>query len=173
MLISEELNEAFNGQIGNEFGASLQYVEIASYFENDDLPVLARHFFQQSNEERDHAMRLVRFVLDAGGKVRIPSIPAPRAEFASAEEAVGLALEWENTVTDQIDGLMDLAIKENNHIARNILEWFVSEQLEEVSSTETLLGMVRRAGESGLLLVESHLARDSGSLTAGSTESTE
>ena len=108
MLISEELNEAFNGQIGNEFGASLQYVEIASYFENDDLPVLARHFFQQSNEERDHAMRLVRFVLDAGGQVRIPSIPAPRAEFASAEEAVGLALEWENTVTDQIDGLMDL-----------------------------------------------------------------
>ena len=90
----------------------------------------------------------------------------------SAEEAVGLALEWENTVTDQIDGLMDLAIKENNHIARNILEWFVSEQLEEVSSTETLLGMVRRAGKSGLLLVESHLARDAGSLTAGSTEST-
>lgn len=173
MLISAELNEAVNGQIGNEFGASLQYVEIAAYFENDDLPVLARHFFRQSNEERDHAMRLVRFVLDAGGRVHIPAIPAPRAEFGSAEEAVGLALDWEKTVTGQIDGLMDLAINENNHIARNVLQWFVNEQLEEVSSMETLLGMVRRAGESGLLLVESHLAREGGSLAASGEGSTE
>ncbi len=161
MLISQEMNAALNEQIGHEFGASLQYVAIAAYFDNDNLPVLAQHFYNQANEERDHAMRFVKYVVDAGGQVMIPAIPAPKSGFVSAEEAVRLSLDWEITVTKQINGLMDLAIKQNDHISKNFLEWFVNEQLEEVSSMDTLLGMVRRAGDAGLLLVENHLARNS------------
>jgi ferritin len=71
-------------------------------------------------------------------------------------------LNWEVTVTKQINGLVDLAIKENDHITRNFLQWFVNEQLEEVSSMETLLSIVRRAGEGGLLFVEEYLARRKG-----------
>jgi ferritin len=63
-------------------------------------------------------------------------------------------------VTEQINALMDQAIQENNHLARTMLTWFVNEQLEEIASMETLLGMVRRAGDAGLLLVESYLARE-------------
>ena len=159
MLLSSELNNALNEQVGHEFGASLQYVAIAAYFESDNLPVLAQHFYNQANEERDHAMRFVKFIVDAGGQLRIPALPASRSEFASAEEAVQLSLNWEQTVTQQINNLMDMAIKQNNHIARNFLEWFINEQLEEISSMQMLLGMVRRAGDAGLLLVESHLAR--------------
>jgi bacterioferritin B len=160
MLLSAELNAALNEQVGHEFGASLQYVAIAAYFDKDNLPVLARHFYQQAMEERDHAMRFVKFIVDADGELAIPPIPAPHAAFNSAQEAVQLSLDWERTVTQQINALMDRAIKENNHIARNFLEWFVTEQLEEMASMETLLGMVRRAGDAGLLLVESHLARE-------------
>ncbi|HEX6288353.1 MAG TPA: ferritin [Herpetosiphonaceae bacterium] len=165
MLISPELNAALNEQIGNEFGASLQYVAIAAYFDSDNLPIFARHFYTQATEERDHAMRFVKFVVDSGGRLEIPPIPAPQCNFASAEEAVRLSLNWEMKVTEQINGLVDLAINQKNHIMKHFLEWFVNEQLEEVSSMETLLGMVRRAGDSGLLLVESFLA--SGGLSQG------
>jgi ferritin len=104
-------------------------------------------------------MRFVRYVVEAGGAVAIPAIPPVKSTFASAEEAVQLSLDRELTVTKQINGLMDQAIKANDHTARNMLQWFVAEQLEEVSSMETLLRMVRRAGESGLLFVESYLAQ--------------
>jgi bacterioferritin B len=168
MLISTELNAALNEQIGHEFGASLQYVSIAAYFDRENLPVFAAHFYRQADEERDHAMRIVRFLVDAGGRIAIPAIPEGKSDFGSAEEAVRLSLDWELTVTDQINGLVDLAIRENNHIAKNFLDWFVNEQLEEVSSMDRLLGMVRRAGESGLLLVEHYLASTTGGESAAS-----
>jgi ferritin len=158
MLISKPMNAALNAQVGHEFGASLQYVQIATYFDREGLPTLAQHFYKQSEEEREHAMRFVRFIADAAGEVAIPAIPAPQPTFKSAEEAVRKSVDWEVSVTTQINALMDLAIKDNDHITRNFLNWFMEEQLEEVSSMETLLSMVRRAGESGLLFVESYLA---------------
>ena len=161
MLISEKMNAALNEQVGHEFGASLQYVAIAAYFDSDNLPELAAHFYRQADEERDHAMRLVNYVVDAGGKVTIPAVPAPKSGFASAEEAVKLSVDWELTVTKQINALVDLAIKETDHTTQNFLQWFVTEQLEEVSSMERLLSMIRRAG-ANLLFVEDYLARQGG-----------
>jgi len=158
MLISSAMNDQMNEQIGHEFGASFQYVNIAGYFDSVALLVLSRHFMQQAEEEREHAMKFVRYVLDAGGKVAVPAIPAARANFASAEEAVALALEWELTVTRQITALLDRALKEHDYVAHDFLEWFAREQLEEVSSMETLLKMIQRAGEPGLLQVENALA---------------
>ena len=158
MLISQSMNQQMNEQIGHEFGASLQYVNIAAYFDNAGLPAFTQHFFRQADEERAHAMKFVRYILDADGQVAIPSIPAPRNQFASAEEAVSLALEWEYTVTKQINALLDRAFSEHDYVAHDFLEWFAREQLEEVSSMDTLLKMVRRSGESGLMLVENAIA---------------
>jgi len=161
MIISNKMNGALNEQIGHEFGASIQYVSIAGHFDCEGLPMLARHFYRQAEEERDHAMRIVKYVVDAGGRLEIPQIPAPRSSFSSAAEAVELSLDWERKVTKQINGLVDIAIKENDHISKNFLEWFVKEQLEEMSSMDTLLRMVQRAGETGLLFVENYLAQQS------------
>ena len=158
MLISEAMNQQMNAQIGHEFGASLQYMNIAAYFDNEGLPVLTQHFFRQAGEEHEHAMKFVRYVLEAGGQLAIPAIPAPRHDFASAAEAVALALEWEYTVTKQINALLDRASSERDHGAHGFLDWFAREQLEEVSSMDTLLKMVRRGGEAGLMLVENALA---------------
>lgn len=162
MLISEKMAAAINTQVGNEFGASLQYVAIGAYFGSENLPELSAHFHKQAAEERDHALRLVNYVVEAGSRARIPAIPSPKSEFKTAEEAVALSLNWELTVTKQINKLVDLAITEKDHITRNFLQWFVNEQLEEVSSMETLLSIVRRAGEKGLLFVEDYLARRGG-----------
>jgi ferritin len=139
MLASEPLVEVFNRQIGREMAASMQYIALASYFEAETLPQLARFFYRQSDEERQHSLRFVKFLHDADGKVEIPALPAPRAGFSSAEEAVELALEWEEEV--------------------RFLDWFVTEQMEEVTSMRSLLHVIRRAGPQGLLYVEEYLAR--------------
>ena len=164
MLISTEMKAALTEQIGHEFAAMLQYVTIATYFESEGLPRLAQHFYRQAEEEREHAMRFVHYVVETGGEVAIPAIPAVRSGFGTAEEAVQLSLDQERTVTRQINALMDQAIAASDHAARTMLEWFVTEQVEEVSSMETLLRMVQRAGESGLFFVESYLAQG---VTAG------
>lgn len=157
-LISQPMTDLMNAQIGHEIAASLQYLEIAAYCDGAGLPVMTQHFFKQAEEERGHAIKFVRYMLDADGKVAVPAIPAPRATFATAEEAVTLALEWEHAVTGQIKSLLDLAAKERDHLAHDFLEWFAREQLEECASTDMLLKMVRRAGEAGLMLVETALA---------------
>ena len=159
MLASQSIIDAFNEQIGNELGASNQYISIASYFADENLEELAKFFFRQSDEERAHAMKFVKFVLDVEGKVVLPAIPAPRSDFKSAHDAVSTALEWEKEVTEQIYGLVELCQKERNHIALRYLDWFVNEQLEEVTSMSTLLGVVERAGENNLLYVEDYLLR--------------
>jgi ferritin len=158
-LAKEAIVDAFNEQIGHEMGASLQYVSIASYFAGETLPELAKFFYRQADEERDHAMKFVRFIVDVDGTVRIPAIPAPKAEFASAREAVALSLAWEKTVTEQIYQLVDVARGDKNYIAMRFLDWFVTEQLEEVSSMTSLLAVIERAGDHGLLHVEDYLAR--------------
>src|SRR6266568_31070 len=159
MIISEQMNQALNQQMGNEFSASLQYVAIAAYFDTEGLPELAAHFYRQAADERDHAMRFVRYVVSAGGRVDIPAIPEARSRFGTAEEALRRALDGETEVTRQINALVDLAIRETDHITHNALQWFVTEQLEELASMEALLKIVQRAGESGLLHVEEFLAR--------------
>ena len=159
MLASQKIIDAFNAQIGNELGASHQYVAIASYFNNEDLEELSQFFFRQADEEREHAMKFVRFILDVEGKVKIPAVKAPRSDFGSAREAVSLSLDWEREVTEQIYGLVDVCQQERNHICLRFLDWFVTEQLEEVSTISTLLGIVKRAGEDNLLYVEDYLSR--------------
>ncbi len=159
MLISQKIVDAFNTQIGNELGASNQYVAIASYFSLEDLDELAQFFFRQAEEEREHAMKFVKFLLDIDGKVMVPEIPAPQSDFGSAREAVQLSLDWEHQVTQQIYGLVELCREEHNLIAQRFLDWFVTEQLEEVATIGTLLGVVKRAGEGNLLYVEDYLSR--------------
>ena len=172
MLISKKLEEAINRQIGREMGASLQYLAIAAHFDRNSLKQLARFFYRQSDEEREHAMKFLHFVIDAGGEVNLPEIPAPRSEFGSARECAQLSLDWETEVTKQIYDLVDCAQGDKNYIALRFLDWFVTEQLEEVRLMDELLSIIDRAGEDRLLQVEDYLARESlVSKSAGGGES--
>jgi ferritin len=157
VLISRDLAKAFNAQIGHEFGASLQYVSIAAHFQQRHLTLLAKLFFEQADEERQHALKFVKYMLDAKGDLVVPSIPAPTPTFASAEEAVAAALKWEQEVTRQVTGLMDLAVKESDYLAQSFLQWFVDEQLEEVVKMDRLLSIIKQSGEKNLLMVEAYL----------------
>ena len=152
-------HDAVNAQIGHEFGASQQYIAIAVYYDSETLPQLASHFYRQAVEERNHAMMLVQFLMDADQPVAIPGVEAPKAEFANAVEPVALALEQERRVTAQITALAALAREEGDLVGEEFLNWFLKEQREEVSSMSDLLKLVERASESNLLLAEESLAR--------------
>jgi ferritin len=150
---------ALNQQIGREFAASQQYVAIAVYYDSETLPQLAGHFYRQAVEERNHAMMIVQYLLDADEPVVIPAVEPPRTDFAGPVAPVELALEQEKQVTGQIVELAKLAREEGDLVGEQFLAWFLEEQREEVSSMSTLLSIVRRAGDANMLLVEEYLAR--------------
>jgi ferritin len=158
MIISPKVVDAMNEQIRNEFTASSQYVAIAVYFDEESLPDLAQFFYAQAEEERFHAMKFVKFLLDTGAKPVIPDQPALRNAFESAADAVNYALEQEVMVTNQINNIVSLAIAENDHASNQFLQWFVDEQVEEVDSMTTLLNTIKHAGPN-LLLVEDFVRR--------------
>ncbi|HYX85231.1 MAG TPA: ferritin [Gaiellales bacterium] len=151
---------ALNEQIAYEFGASQQYAAVAVYYDGETLPRLAAHFYRQSLEERNHAMMMVQYLLDAGESVVIPGVDAPQTEFADSVAPVALALEQERRVTDQINALAALARELGDYAGEQFMHWFIKEQVEEVSSMSDLLRVVERARENPLL-AEEYLARES------------
>ena len=157
MLISPELAKAFNEQIGHELGASMQYLSIAAHFYQRSLILLAKLFEQQAEEEKQHAMKFVKYLQDTKGGLQIPAIPAPKPSFATAEEAVQAALSWERDVTKQITALMAQAVKEDDYLAMSFLQWFIDEQLEEVVKMERMLSVIKQSGERNLLMVEAYI----------------
>ena len=152
---------ALNGQVGYEFGASQQYIAIAVYYESENLPQLAAHFYRQAVEERNHAMIMVQYLLDADEDIVIPGVEAPQTSFADVVAPVALALEQEKRVTAQIVELVKLARDEGELVGEQFLHWFLQEQREEVASMTELLAVVER-GRNDLLSVEEHLSRASG-----------
>ncbi len=150
---------AINEQIANEFAASQQYVAIAVYYDSETLPQLAAHFYRQAVEERNHAMMLVQYLLDADEEVVVPGVEAPKTGFGDPVEPVALALAQEKKVTEQIAALVSLAREEGDLVGEQFLHWFLQEQREEVSSMSDVLAVVKRASESNLLLAEEYLAR--------------
>lgn len=159
MLSSQRIIDAINEQIGNEFNAMLQYFAISAHFDLETLPELSAHFSRQAEEEKEHALRFINYLTDSGAPVRIPAVPAPQAAFESAEAAVALSLEQEKRVTEQINAIVHMAKEEADYTTDHFLQWFVAEQLEEVSSMSDLLSIVQRAGEDNLLRVEDFLVR--------------
>jgi bacterioferritin B len=154
-------SDALNEQIGYEFAASQQYIAIAAYYDAETLPVLAAHFYRQALEERNHAMMIVQYLLDADEEVVIPGVEAPQTSFADAVAPVALALAQEKRVTDQIVGLVKRARDDGELVGEQFLHWFLQEQREEVASMTELLAVVER-GKDNLLSVEEHLSRADG-----------
>lgn len=154
-------------QIRFEFNASHQYIAIAVYFDNADLPQLARHFYAQSVEERNHAMMIVQYFLDRDIEVELSGVDPAQSHFASPREPIALALLQEKTVTEQIVRLARTARDEGDYLGEQFMQWFLKEQVEEVASMSTLLAIADRAG-ANLFDLEAFVAREMNSAAAES-----
>jgi ferritin len=152
--------ERLNEQIGQEFGASQQYVANAVYYDGETLPQLARFFYGQAVEERNHALMMVRYLLDADAVVTIPGVGAPETTFGDVVAPVALALEQERRVSGQIAELARIARDEGDFLSENFTSWFLSEQVEEVATMSALLTVVERSPDP--MFVEDYLAREHG-----------
>ena len=147
-------------QVRNEFTASQQYVALAVWFDAQDLPRMAAHFYRQALEERSHAMMIIQYQLDNGLRASVPGVDDVRNDFSSVHELIELALYQERTVTEQITTLAKAARAEGDYVGEQFVQWFLKEQVEEVASMATLLTVVDRAGDN-LFHVEDFLARES------------
>src|SRR3712207_1490862 len=148
-----------NEQIGNEFAAHQQYVACAVYYDAETLPQLARFFCRQALEERDHAMMMVQYLLDADEAAVVPGVAAPQVAFGDMVAPVALALAQEKRVTEQINALAALARRESDYTSEQFMQWFIKEQVEEVATMGDLLNVVRRSSDR-VMDVEDYLARE-------------
>jgi ferritin len=148
-----------NEQIAYEYAAHQQYVAIAVYYDSETLPQLARFFYRQALEERDHAMMMVRYLMDADERVVIPGVAAPQVDFANLVEPVSLALQQERRVTDQINALAGTARAEGDYTSEQFMQWFIKEQVEEVATMSDLLRVVERSRDDPME-VENYMARE-------------
>ena len=133
-------------QIRNEFNASHQYLATAVHFDNADLPQLAKHFYKQANEERNHAMMIIQYFLDRGIAVELTGVDPATSHFENAREPIALALAQEKAVTEQIVQLARTARDDGDYLGEQFMQWFLKEQVEEVARMTTLLTIADRAG---------------------------
>ena len=164
---SERFADALNAQIGREYAAAHQYTAIASWYDAETYPRLAKFFYDQAEEERGHARKMTDYLLEIGQPVRLGEVAAPINEFADHVEPIRLALEQERTVSVEIDKLFEIARETRDHASEIFLQWFITEQVEEEDSISGLLQVAERVREFPMML-EEFLARDGDNL--GSAE---
>ncbi|WP_290061077.1 ferritin [Amycolatopsis solani] len=160
MAKTQKFAELLQTQIRHEFTAAQQYIALAVWLDARDLPRLARRFYQQAIEERNHALAMVRYLLDRDQPVAIPGTGEVRNDFSSVHEVIELALAQERAVTAEIEAMAKAARAEEDYLGEQFVAWFLKEQVEEVAQMTTLLTVVERAGDN-LFEVENHLFRES------------
>jgi bacterioferritin B len=151
--------ERLNEQIANEFAAQQQYIANAVYYDAQTMPRLAAFFYAQAVEERNHAMMMVRYLLDADARVSVPGVAAPETEFGDIVAPIALALEQEKRVSDQIGSLAGVAREEQDFLSEQFTQWFLKEQVEEVSTMSGLLAVAQRSSDAPMF-IEDYLARE-------------
>lgn len=163
--LDTKFHHLLRDQIRTEFTASQQYIAIAVYFDSSDLPQLAKHFYGQALEERNHAMMLVQYLLDRDVPVEIPGTDTVRNGFDSPTDALRLALDQERTVTEQVSRLASVAREEGDYLGEQFMHWFLKEQIEEVAVISTLVRVADRAG-ANVFHLEDFVARELASATS-------
>jgi ferritin len=163
-MLSKTMQDAFNDQIQKEYHSSYLYLAMAAFCEASNLPGSAKWMRIQSQEELEHAMKIYDHVVDRGGRVTLQAIPQPQAEYKSALDVFEKVLAHEELVTASIHKLYALSLKENDYPAQVMLQWFVTEQVEEEKSAGLVVEQMKAVGESktSLMLLDRHLGKRGG-----------
>jgi ferritin len=163
-MLSKTMQDALNEQIQKEYQSSYLYLAMAAYCEASNLPGSATWMRVQSQEELKHAMKLYDHIVDRGGRVMLQAIQQPPVEYKSALDIFEKALAHEQLVTASIHKLYALSLKENDYPAQIMLQWFVTEQVEEEKSAGLVVEQLKAVGESktSLMLLDRHLGKRAG-----------
>jgi ferritin len=161
-MLSKKLLTALNDQINAELGSAYQYLAMAAWFESANLEGSAAWMRRQSREEVAHAMKIFEFVHDCDGRVKLGAIAQPKGQFASVLGVWEAALKQEQHVTARIHALHRLAADERDLPTQTMLQWFVTEQVEEEKTARSILEQVRMIGgsTSAIYFLDRHLGKD-------------
>ena len=159
--IGKPMQDAMNEQINKEFFSSYLYLSMAAYFEDKNLTGFAHWMQLQAEEEREHAMKFYNFILDSGGRVQLKAIDAPATEWKSNLEVAEQVAEHEAKVTASIHSLYELALNEKDYAAQVMLQWFITEQVEEEKNATELVAKLRLIEERGtaVLMLDHRLSK--------------
>jgi ferritin len=158
-MLNDKMQEALNSQINAEIYSSYLYLSMSAYFESINLSGFASWMRAQAQEEMVHAMKFYDYVNERGGRVILGPIEAPPSEWESAVAVFDATYKHEQKVTGLINDLVDLAIEEKDHATNNLLQWFVSEQVEEEASASGVLNKAKLTGDApgGLFMLDQEL----------------
>jgi bacterioferritin B len=156
---SEAFVAKLNEQIGHEYAAHQQYVAIAVHYDAETLPQLAHFFYRQALEERDHAMMMIQYLIDADERAVVPGVAAPQVDFDDVVSPVALAFAQEKRVSEQINALAGLAREQSDYSSEQFMQWFIKEQIEEIATMSDLLRVVERSQDHEMD-IEDYLARE-------------
>jgi ferritin len=157
--MKERVEKALNDQIKKEGQSSQFYLAMASWAEAQGLSGTSGFMYKQSEEERFHMLKLVKFVNERGGRAIIPGFDTPPTEFESVLNVFNLLLSHEITITESINDLVGVCMEEKDYPTQNFMQWYLSEQLEEEASARMILDKVKLIGEdkAGLYLFDRDL----------------
>jgi len=175
-MIGKRMLDGMNEQIKHETYSAYLYFAMAADFHAKGLDGMAQWMKAQAQEELSHALRFFNHIDERGGRIELQAIDKPQVEWESPRAAFEAALKHEEFITARIDELVELAREENDNAAGIMLQWFVSEQVEEEASVTKVLDTLNLIGDSGhgMLMVDRDLGqRVAGPLTAGEEDAGE
>jgi ferritin len=158
-MIKTVMQEAFNKQITKEMFSSNLYLSMAAYFQESNLNGFANWMRIQAQEEMSHALKFFDYLLNRNGQPCISAIEAPQKNWLNPLDCFESALHHEEMITESINELADLAIKEGDHASLILLQWFVNEQVEEEATSNEIVDRLKLAGDSksGLFILDNEL----------------
>ena len=153
MSLNPELAKLLNAQINHEMSASYSYLAMAAWFEQTPYSGFASWMFVQSAEETVHALKFYRFLVDRDAPVELEPIAKPKSDFKTPLDVFTHSLQQEQTVTQQINDLYDVAERVRDHSSKNLLLWFLNEQIEEEKSVRDIIDRLTLAGDDSASLL--------------------
>jgi ferritin len=152
-MLNSSIQDAINSQINAEIYSSYLYLSMSAYFESKNLGGMANWMRLQAQEELLHAMKFFDYVNERGGRVVLTEIESPRTDWDSPVDAFQHTCDHESEVTARINKLVDLAIADKDHAANTFLQWFVTEQVEEEATAQTILEKLKMVGDHGVAIL--------------------
>ncbi|HLU17537.1 MAG TPA: ferritin [Edaphocola sp.] len=156
-MLSKVIQDALNKQVAMEAASSQAYLAMASWAEiQPGLDGVTNFFYQQSDEERMHMLKLIRYINERGGFAIVPALPQPNITFQSLQRVFEEFLKHEIAVSESINEVVGLCLQERDFSTHNFMQWYVTEQLEEEALARTLNDKLELVGDdkSGIYLFD-------------------
>jgi len=159
-MLKQKIEKSFNDQITEELFSSYLYLSMSAYFQSVNLPGFANWMRVQAQEELMHAMKFYDYINERRGRVLLKEIKTPQHEWKSPLEIFEGALKHEEYITEKINNLVDISLKEKDHASNVFLQWFVNEQVEEEANADDIINRLKLIGDSkdGLFMIDRELA---------------